>query len=274
MGVSGEDSPMTPSGDSIATYDHREFPAAVLAEMKGGHRLSVCIPARDEAATIGPIVAAIADELLGGLVDELVVVDDGSRDATAAIAERYGALVVPSEPPTGGAPTSRGKGEAMQAGLDATSGDLVVFLDGDVTNFASFFVSGLVGPLLLRPSVMLVKGRYLRPLDGAPTGGGRVTELVARPLLSLLFPELIGVAQPLAGETAVRRAALDGIELSTGYGVEIALLIDLAERFGPAGLAQVDLGIRSHRNRPLEALAPQARAVLAAALARAGIPAQ
>ncbi|MCU1494789.1 MAG: hypothetical protein JWO62_2553, partial [Acidimicrobiaceae bacterium] len=170
-----------------------------------------------------------------------------------------------------GAPVALGKGDAMRAGLAATTGDLVVFLDADVTNFRPHFVSGLLGPLLTRPETVLVKGCYARSLHGSPTGGGRVTELVARPALSLLFPELAGVAQPLAGETAVRRAVLDDLQLTAGYGVEMALLLDVAERYGAAALAQVDLGTRSHRNRTLADLAPQAREVLAAALARVGI---
>ena len=159
----------------------------------------------------------------------------------------------------------------MQTGLDATSGEIVVFLDGDVENFAPHFVTGLLGPVFARPETVLVKGCYRRPIDGAATGGGRVTELAARPVLSLLFPELAGVVQPLAGEVAVRRGALEGIELAAGYGVEIAMLIDLARRFGAGSIAQVDLDVRVHRNRPLHELAPQARAVLAEALLRAGV---
>jgi glucosyl-3-phosphoglycerate synthase len=261
---------------SIATFDHRDFPASLLSEVKGVSRVSVCIPARDEVATVAVVVASVRDALMDriGLVDELVVIDDGSLDGTAAAAERAGARVVASSPAAPGElPVAIGKGGAMRVGLAATSGDIVVFLDADVTNFRPHFVSGLLGPLLTRPSVLLVKGCYARSLHGSPTGGGRVTELVARPALSLLFPALAGVAQPLAGETAVRRSVADSVELADGYGVEMALLLDVTSRYGAEVLAQVDLGARSHRNRSLRELAPQAREVLRVALSRAGIPA-
>lgn len=267
---------MAGPGGSIATFDHRDYPSSLVSRLKGSQRVSVCIPARDEVATVARVVASVRDAFVGpaGLVDELVVVDDGSLDATAAVAERAGARVVPSSAVAPGhARVALGKGDAMRAGLAATSGDLVVFLDADVTNFRPHFVSGLLGPLLSSPGTLLVKGCYARSLHGSPSGGGRVTELVARPLLSLLFPSLTGVAQPLAGETALRRSVTEDIELAPGYGVEIALLLDVAERYGVGALAQVDLGTRSHRNRPLADLAPQAREVLEAALARAGIPA-
>lgn len=266
---------MTASGGSISTFDHREFPLSLVRDLKGATRISVCIPARDELATIGRVVASVQDALVGrlGLVDEIVVVDDGSLDGTAAAAERAGAQVIASVPlPAGETPVGLGKGDAMRVGLGATTGDLVVFLDADVTNFRPHFVSGLVGPLLARPSTVLVKGCYARSLHGNPNGGGRVTELVARPTLSLLFPDLAGVAQPLAGETAARRSVLEELVLCPGYGIEMAMLLDVAERYGAGAIAQVDLGTRSHRNRPLADLASQAREVLAAALSRVGIP--
>jgi glucosyl-3-phosphoglycerate synthase len=147
-------------------------------------------------------------------------------------------------------------------------GDVVVFLDGDVENFAAHYVTGLLGPLLCDSNRLMVKGSYTRPLGQNPTGGGRVTELAAKPLISLLFPELAGVDQPLAGETAVRSQVLDEIELVGGYGVEMGLLIDVWKRWGTAVIAQVDLGERRHRNRPLSELGPQAREVIGAALAR------
>ncbi len=281
----------------VATFDHREFPLDLLLECKGAERVSVCIPARDEAATIGPIVAAIRTVLVDRvpLVDELVVVDDGSKDATASIAAAAGAAVVQSavvqsavvqsavvqataEPAAAvqaicgpGSPRAHGKGQAMAAGLSFTTGSIVVFLDGDVENFAEHFVVGLVGPLLVDARLMLVKGCYERPVGGMPSGGGRVTELVARPLIRRLFPALVGVSQPLAGETAIRRGAIEGIALAGGYGVEIGLLIDVVERYGGAAIAQVDLGSRIHRNRPLEELAPQADEVLGVMLDRAGV---
>jgi len=260
----------------IATYDHREFTVGALCAAKAGRRVSVCIPARNEEATIGRILDAVRGELVegAGLVDELLVVDDASSDRTVAVALASGASVVPADGysrlATAGDPAS-GKGQAMRSGLDASTGEIVVFLDGDVDNFGAHFVTGLLGPLFASEKTMLVKACYTRPILGSATGGGRVTELVARPILALLFPELAGVVQPLAGEVALRRPALLGLELASGYGVEIAMLIDVAARHGTSTLAQVDLGVRSHRNRPLHELAPQAREVLAAALERAGV---
>lgn len=253
--------------DDVARHDW--FPAEALAGARRGQRVSVCIPARDEEPTVAGVVAGVRRALTaagGGvdLVDEIVVVDDGSTDATAAAAARAGATVVRTGAPGGG------KGEAMAAGLAATSGDLVVFLDADVENFGPHFVTGLLGPLLDDPAVVLVKAVYDRPLHGAPTGGGRVTELVARPVIDLLFPELAHVRQPLAGETALRRSVLGRVTLEGGYGVEMGLLVDVAEAFGTDAIAQVDLGVRVHRNRPLDQLRPQATDVLRAALARAG----
>lgn len=259
----------------IATFHHLEFDPWALAAAKRGRRVSVCVPARDEEATVGAVVSVVRESLVEevGLVDELVVVDDGSRDATAAAAAAAGARVVASCPDVGvdGLPVALGKGGALRRGLEETTGELVVLLDADVTNLAPHFVTGLVAPLVGDDATVLVKAFYNRPFDGAPTGGGRVTELLARPLLAQLFPELASVHQPLAGETALRRDVLEGIELEEGYGVEMGLLVDVAQRYGAGALAQVDLGERVHRNRPLEELVPQASAVLAVALARAGL---
>jgi glucosyl-3-phosphoglycerate synthase len=195
------------------------------------------------------------------LVDELVVVNDNSVDDTSTVADHHGARVLRLEGPSG-------KGEAMRAGLTATTSDLVVFLDADVINTTSEFVARLIQPLLERPETQLVKGYYERPLHNMPTGGGRVNELAARPILSLLYPGLGEIRQPLAGETAGRRSAFDAITLEKAYGVEIALLIDIARQFGVRSLAQVDLGVRRHRNRPLEELRPMSMDVLRAALKR------
>ncbi|MHB8682249.1 MAG: glucosyl-3-phosphoglycerate synthase [Acidimicrobiales bacterium] len=243
------------------------YDAAALAV--GRPRVSVVIPARNEERTVGAVVEGIRRALTaagGGvdLVDELVVVDDGSTDATAARAAEAGATVVPA-PEAGG-----GKGRAMALGAAATTGAIVVFLDADVENFGPHFVTGLLGPLLGDPGVVMVKAFYERPLHGETSGGGRVTELVARPLIDLLFPDLAGIRQPLAGETAVRRAELEASELDPGYGVELGLLVDVAERAGVRAVAQVDLGTRVHRNRPLAELRGHATDVLRAALSRAG----
>ena len=233
--------------------------------MSQGHgaSISVCIPALNEAATIGQIVSAVVSS---GSANEVIVCDDGSVDATADVAARAGAIVVWS-------PSSRGKGGAMRAAAARATGDIVVFLDADVRNFSADWVHRLAAPLLVDPGTVLVKGMYERPLDGAQGQGGRVTELVARPLLEVFRPSLAFVRQPLAGETAVRRAVLDAVALADGYAVEIALLMAVEERWGPGAIAQVDLGVRVHRNRPLSALAEQSREILAAVLNQAGVSA-
>jgi glucosyl-3-phosphoglycerate synthase len=255
--------------DGPRTFPGAAFPPGRLLAAKRGRTVTVCIPSRDEARTVGAVVRAVTGPYLAaaggsGLVDEVLVVDDGSADDTAGAARAAGARVLSLR---GGG----GKGQAMQAGLDASSGDLVAFLDADVENTSAGFVSGLLGPLLLEEDVALVKGFYTRPLHDRPTGGGRVTELMARPLVEVLFPHLSGVRQPLAGETAAPRSVLEKVELAPGYGVELALLVDVAARHGVPALAQVDLGVRIHRNRPIEELRPQAVDVLRAALDRAGL---
>jgi glucosyl-3-phosphoglycerate synthase len=249
------------------TYHHADFPVARLLEAKGDRTVSVCIPARDEGSTVGSVVRAVVQPFLAsaggnGLVDEVLVLNDGSIDDTAEQARAAGARVVSSRGVDGG------KGQAMAAALEASAGDIIVYLDADVANTTPAFVTGMLGPLLLHLDVALVKGFYTRPLHGEPTGGGRVTELVARPVLELLFPELSEIRQPLAGETAAHRWVFEKVGFADGYGVEIALLIDVATHIGPGVLAQVDLGERIHRNRPLHELRPQAVDVLRAALDR------
>lgn len=259
---------------AIATFHHAEFSLEQLYSAKKAHHVTVhvIIPARDEQATIGEIVRVVRDELMVAipLVDELIVVDDASIDQTAAIAGRQGASVVPGP--------GLGKGEAMTAALPAlalsapsASSALIVFLDGDVLEFGARFVSGLLGPLLCHEGIDFVKGCYRRPIGGQPAGGGRVTELVAKPSLGLFFPELAEVDQPLAGETAMRASLLSELELAGGYAVEVAMLIDAYELRGPGAIAQVDLGERRHRNRSLAELVPQAAAVLGTVIDRAGL---
>jgi glucosyl-3-phosphoglycerate synthase len=250
------------------TYHHAEFPSARVLGAKGQRTVSVCIPARNEGSTVGSVVRAVVQPFLAraggnGLVDEVIVLNDGSSDDTAEQATDAGARVVD------GGSAAGGKGQAMAAALDACTGDVIVYLDADVANTTPAFVTGMLGPLLLHEDIALVKGFYTRPLHGDPTGGGRVTELVARPVLELLFPELSEVRQPLAGETAAHRWVFEKVGFADGYGVELGLLIDVATHFGPGVLAQVDLGERIHRNRPLHELRPQAVDVLRAALARA-----
>jgi glucosyl-3-phosphoglycerate synthase len=242
---------------------------SLLRAAKHGRTVSVCLPARDEAATIGPIIDACLG--LAPLVDEVLVVDDGSTDDTCAVAAGAGARVVRAGDVLPAYGPGHGKGEAMWKSLHAATGDVVVWCDADVQNFAPSFVTDLLGPLLTTDDVAFVKGYYARPLDGRPGEGGRVTELVARPLIELLFPELAFVAQPLAGECAGRREVLERLPFVQGYGVDLALLVDVARGWGTGAIAQVDLGQRVHRNRPLAELAPQARAVMETVLSRAGV---
>ena len=241
------------------TYHHCAFDPAALVAAKAGTTVSVVLPALNEARTVGAIVRtfrALADT---GLVDELVVIDPGSTDGTDDAARAAGAKVVYEAdvlPAHGRVP---GKGEAMWKSLAATTGDLVVWVDADVEGAGPEFVYGLLGPLLTEPDVQYVKGFYERPLAerGArprPAGGGRVTELVARPLLNMFWPELSYVVQPLAGEQAGRRSHLESLPFAAHYGVEIGLLLDTYARRGLAGLAQVDLDRRVHRNHSVRKL--------------------
>jgi glucosyl-3-phosphoglycerate synthase len=255
----------------IRTFDASEFDAATLVQLKGDQRVSLCLPARNEEATVGDIVSTARRALVERvpLIDELLVVDDHSTDRTAEVARSAGARVIAAAQVLPRYGEGHGKGEALWKSLFASDGDIVVWCDADLEDFAPSYIVGLAGPLLADPEVGFVKGFYERPLRDGLDGGGRVTELVARPALALLFPQLASVVQPLAGEYAGRRELLEQLPFVRGYGVDIALLIDVADRFGLDALAQVDLGTRLHRNRTLAELAPQAAAVLQAVLTRA-----
>ena len=256
------------------TFRHDDFTARALADEKvrRGHVVSVCLPARDEALTIGPIVEQIRRRLVeeAGLVDEVLVLDDHSLDATARVAGEAGARVVPVDDVLPELGPGEGKGEALYKSVAAAAGDLIAWCDADIVEFEAHFVVGLLGPLVTRSDIGFVKGFYDRPLEGSAHGGGRVTELVARPVIATLFPHLASIVQPLSGEYAGRRSLLERLPFVQGYGVDLGLLVDIAEREGTEAIAQVDLGLRRHRNRPLEELGPQALAVLQTALHRAG----
>lgn len=246
--------------------------ALAAAKARQGSTVSVCLPARNEEATVGHIVATVRRKLMEqvALVDEIVVVDDGSQDATAEAARWEGASVHSAAEVLPDVSPGSGKGNALWLSLYAAEGDIVCWVDADVSNFRPEFVTRLVEPLLVEPDVGFVKGYYRRPLFGRPTGGGRVTELVARPLLSALFPHLTHIVQPLGGEYAGRRSLLETLPFVEGYGVDFGLLVDVAAAFGVTTIRQTDLGVREHRNRPIDELAPQAMEVLLTALRRAG----
>jgi glucosyl-3-phosphoglycerate synthase len=258
------------------TYTATTWTAADLAVARRdrGTTVSVVLPALDEEPTVGAIVRAIREALVedAPLVDEVVVVDSGSADRTAAVAAAAGARVVDTTTVLPGHGRVPGKGEALWKGLHATSGDLVVFVDADLVGFDPQFVVGLLGPLLTDPGVGYVKALYDRPLSTAegivPSGGGRVTELLARPLVNAWWPELAGFVQPLSGEYAGRRELLEQVPFVSGYGVEFGLLVDLAELAGIDALAQVDLGTRRHSHQSDAALGRMAGQILQTALAR------
>ena len=232
--------------------------------------VSVVLPALNEEATVGAVVETITP-LLGTVVHELVVMDSGSTDETAARAAAAGAKVVHREEVLPHIPPRPGKGEVLWRSLAATTGDIVVFMDADLVDPDPQFVPKLIAPLLSNPQTQLVRGYYRRPLGGSDTGGGRVTELVARPLLAALRPELSSVLQPLGGEYAGRRELLAAIPFAPGYGVEMGILLDTYHRYGRAAIAQVNLGVRVHRNRPTLELGPMSRQIMATAFSRCGI---
>ena len=256
----------------IASRHYRDFPLRQLVDAKGDQRVSVCIPAHDEAGTVGDVVAKLRRFLVDRLhlVDEVLVVDDYSSDGTGKAAADAGARVVKAADVLADIAGGSGKGEALWRSLHASTGDIVLWCDADITDFGTRFVSGLLGPLLTDPDVWFVKGYYERPRTGR-VGGGRTTELMARPVLATLFPRLSTIVQPLSGEFGGRRSLLERLPFVRGYGVDLGLLIDVAEAVGTDAIVQVDLGTRRHRHHDLEQLGPQALTVLQTALDRAGV---
>ena len=253
----------------VRRIDHRALDVGKLADAKGTRSTSVCLPARNEAETVGTIVERVAGH---PLVDEVVVVDDHSDDGTGEAAAAAGATVVRAADVLTAYGKGPGKGQALWKAVASSTGELIAFCDADLRDFKPHFITGLLGPLLDDPEAAFVKAYYRRPgPEGQPRGGGRVTELVARPMLHLLFPEIADVIQPLAGEFAARRSVFERLPFVDGYGVDIGLLIDAARSCGFERLVQVDLGVRTHRNRSLDELGPMATIVLMTVLRRAGI---
>lgn len=256
----------------ITTRHYRDVPLRDLVDAKGDQVVSVCIPAHDEASSVGWVVHRLRRYLVDrlGLVDEVIVVDDHSTDNTGRVAAEAGAEVVAAADVYPEIAGGGGKGEALWRSLHVSKGDIVLWCDADISDIASRFIVGLLGPLLTDPDIAFVKGFYERPRAGG-VGGGRTTELMARPIIATLFPHLSAVVQPLSGEFGGRRSLLEQLPFVRGYGVDIGLLIDVADTVGVAGMAQVDLGTRIHRNRDLDDLGPQSLVVLQTALDRAGV---
>jgi glucosyl-3-phosphoglycerate synthase len=265
-------------------FDHRthhwqDWSMTELLAAKARCRVSLVVPARNEAATVGDVVSRVREALVDSvaLLDEIVVIDSDSTDDTATVASDAGAVVhraADIRPDLGWSP---GKGEAMWKSLFVTTGDLLVFMDADLVDWDTHFLPGLLGPLLTDESVALVKGFYERPLLGSAGAyeGGRVTELVARPMIALAFPELAGLVQPLAGEWAIRRSLFESLHVPTGYAVELAALVDTYRLRGLDAIAQVDLGRRAHRHQSLHDLGMMATQIMAAAWSRTdGDPAE
>ncbi|MEW2304558.1 glucosyl-3-phosphoglycerate synthase [Streptomyces sp. NPDC006655] len=235
----------------------------LAAKQRTGQSVSVVLPALNEEETVGDIVAVIRHDLMRQvpLVDEIVVVDSGSTDRTAAVAAAAGARVVHRDTILPRIPAVPGKGEVLWRSLLVTGGDVVCFVDADLKDFSSDFVTGIVGPLLTDPDVHLVKAMYDRPLAGATGQGGRVTELMARPLLNMHWPQLAGFVQPLGGEYAARRTLLEQLPFPVGYGVELGMLVDALHLVGLDALAQVDVGVRKHRHQDGQALGRMSAAI-------------
>jgi glucosyl-3-phosphoglycerate synthase len=249
------------------TFHHSLYSVERIARERAG-TVSVCLPAKECAGTVGAIVGELVKLKEAGAIDEIVVVDAASRDGTAEVARRAGAAVYQEAELLPQFGQVVGKGDAMWRALSVTEGDVVCYLDADTEGFSAHFATGLLGPLVCEGGVEFVKAFYRRPLaQGGVTvreGGGRVNHLTARPALELFYPDLAEVRQPLAGEVAARRELLERVPFATGYGVEIAMLIDVWREVGLEAIAQVDLEVHRNRSQPLAALTPMAHTVLAA----------
>jgi glucosyl-3-phosphoglycerate synthase len=228
--------------------------------------ISICLPARNCAATVGVIVERLAALRDRDLIDEIVVIDGDSEDGTAAVAASAGARVHRETDLMTEVGPVLGKGDAMWRALSVLQSELICFLDADLEEFSAHYVTGLLGPLLELDDVAFVKAFYRRPFRigeiALADGGGRVNHLLARPALAIFYPELAGVDQPLAGEIAARRSLLERLPFTTGYGVEIAMLLDTHAELGLDGMAQVDLDVHHNSHQPLLALSAMAYEVL------------
>ncbi|GAB1469620.1 hypothetical protein MASR2M66_04970 [Chloroflexota bacterium] len=248
--------------------DFKQLRELMELKKQQGLTISLALPALNEEETVGRVIRMMKKELMQKipLVDEIVLIDSDSTDRTREIARKEGVPVYIHQELLPDMDPRKGKGEALWKSLLVTRGDIIVWVDTDIVNIHPRFVYGIIGPLLANPQVQLVKGFYRRPLKVGQKmqagGGGRVTELTARPLLNLFYPELSGVVQPLSGEYGGRRAALERATFYSGYGVETGLLIDIYEKFGLNAIAQVDLLERIHHNQHLEALSKMSFAII------------
>jgi glucosyl-3-phosphoglycerate synthase len=241
----------------LATFHAADFPDGVLRGREA--TISVCIPVRNEAKTIGPIVETLVAMRADGLIDQVVVVD-ASTDGSGTRARRGGAEVFDQSSLAANYGPVKGKGDAIWRSLAVLTGEVVCFFDGDLTSFSSDYVSGLAGVLVSNSSVSFAKAAFSRPFRnerGETAGeGGRVTEEMARPMLQLFYPELCSFQQPLSGQFAASRQLLTSLPMSTGYGIDIGLLIDVYRSVGLAGMAEINIGALYNAHQTLEELEP------------------